>query len=62
MKANSESLPKEYSIKRSTDLIFISESDYRELMHVQDKNVEFNHLAKDESILVKYRPEKRKPR
>ena len=27
-------------------------------MHVQDKNVEFNHLAKDESILVKYRPEK----
>ncbi|AEW56237.1 ABC transporter, permease [Bacillus cereus F837/76] len=58
VKANSESLPKEYSIKKEHGFDLISESDYRELMHVQDKNVEFNHLAKDESILVKYRPEK----
>ena len=59
MKANSESLPKEYSIKKERGFDLISESDYRELIHVQDKNVEFNHLAKDESILVKYRPEKK---
>ncbi|MCE7034044.1 ABC transporter permease [Bacillus cereus] len=58
VKANSESLPKEYSIKKERGFDLISESDYRELIHVQDKNVEFNHLAKDESILVKYRPEK----
>ncbi|WP_144611900.1 FtsX-like permease family protein [Bacillus cereus] len=58
MKSNSESLPKEYSIKKEHGFDLISESDYRELIHIQDKNVEFNHLAKNESILVKYRPEK----
>ncbi|MFP3376369.1 ABC transporter permease [Bacillus sp. SIMBA_069] len=58
VKSNSDSLPKEYSIKKEHGFDLISESDYRELIHVQDKNVEFNHLAKDESILVKYRPEK----
>lgn len=58
VKSNSDSLPKEYSIKKENGFDLISESDYRELIHVQDKNVEFNHLAKDESILVKYRPEK----
>ncbi|MED0993475.1 ABC transporter permease [Bacillus nitratireducens] len=60
-KSNSESLPKEYSIKKDHGFDLISESDYRELIHVQDKNVEFNHLAKNESILVKYRPEKENP-
>lgn len=60
-KSNSESLPKEYSIKKEHGFDLISESDYRELIHVQDKNVEFNHLAKNESILVKYRPEKENP-
>ncbi|MED2013147.1 ABC transporter permease [Bacillus wiedmannii] len=59
--SNSESLPKEYSIKKEHGFDLISESDYRELIHVQDKNVEFNHLAKNESILVKYRPEKENP-
>lgn len=59
VKSNSDSLPKEYSIKKENGFDLISESDYRELIHVQDKNVEFNHLAKDESILVKYRPEKK---
>ncbi|EEK78291.1 ABC transporter permease [Bacillus cereus] len=58
VKSNSESLPKEYSIKKEHGFDLISESDYRELIHIQDKNVEFNHLAKNESILVKYRPEK----
>ncbi|WP_368905639.1 FtsX-like permease family protein [Bacillus wiedmannii] len=58
VKSNSDSLPKEYSIKKEHGFDLISESDYRELIHVQDKNVEFNHLAKNESILVKYRPEK----
>ncbi|MEQ3593667.1 ABC transporter permease [Bacillus albus] len=58
VKSNSGSLPKEYSIKKEHGFDLISESDYRELIHVQDKNVEFNHLAKNESILVKYRPEK----
>ncbi|HDR4725134.1 ABC transporter permease [Bacillus cereus group sp. Sample62] len=58
VKSNSDSLPKEYSIKKENGFDLISESDYRELIHVQDKNVEFNHLAKNESILVKYRPEK----
>ncbi|HFJ9317261.1 ABC transporter permease [Bacillus tropicus] len=58
VKSNSDSLPREYSIKKEHGFDLISESDYRELIHVQDKNVEFNHLAKDESILVKYRPEK----
>ncbi|WHY26963.1 FtsX-like permease family protein [Bacillus wiedmannii] len=57
-KSNSDNLPKEYSIKTEHGFDLISESDYRELIHVQDKNVEFNHLAKNESILVKYRPEK----
>ncbi|PFB23662.1 ABC transporter permease [Bacillus cereus] len=57
VKSNSESLPKEYSIKKEHGFDLISESDYRELIHIQDKNVEFNHLAKNESILVKYRPE-----
>ncbi|PEJ04559.1 FtsX-like permease family protein [Bacillus wiedmannii] len=57
-KSNSETLPKEYSIKKEHGFDLISESDYRELIHVQDKNVEFNNLAKNESILVKYRPEK----
>jgi len=58
VKSNSDSLPKEYSIKKEHGFDLISESNYRELIHVQDKNVEFNHLAKNESILVKYRPEK----
>ncbi|MDC6157314.1 ABC transporter permease [Bacillus albus] len=56
--SNSESLPKEYSIKKEHGFDLISESDYKELIHIQNKNVEFNHLAKNESILVKYRPEK----
>ncbi|TKI11003.1 ABC transporter permease [Bacillus wiedmannii] len=58
VKSNSDSLPKEYSIKKEHGFDLISESDYRDLIHVQDKNVEFNTLAKNESILVKYRPEK----
>ncbi|KAB7680468.1 ABC transporter permease [Bacillus sp. B1-WWTP-T-0.5-Post-4] len=57
-KSNSDNLPKEYRIKKEHGFDLISESNYRELIHVQDKNVEFNHLAKNESILVKYRPEK----
>ncbi|CAM4269835.1 MULTISPECIES: FtsX-like permease family protein [Bacillus cereus group] len=58
VKSNSESLPKEYSIKKEHGFDLISESDYRRLINVQDKNVEFNTLAQNESILVKYRPEK----
>lgn len=57
-KSNSNNLPKEYRIKKEHGFDLISESDYRKLIHIQDKNVEFNHLAKNESILVKYRPEK----
>ncbi|WP_220784909.1 FtsX-like permease family protein, partial [Bacillus sp. BML-BC021] len=57
-KSNSDNLPKEYRIKKEHGFDLISESDYRKLIHIQDKNVEFNHLAKNESILVKYRPEK----
>ncbi|CAM4170415.1 FtsX-like permease family protein [Bacillus paramycoides] len=57
-KSNSTNLPKEYSIKKEHGFDLISESAYRKLIHIQDKNVEFDNLAKNESILVKYRPEK----
>ncbi|TNO94360.1 FtsX-like permease family protein [Bacillus sp. CD3-1a] len=56
--SNSTNLPKEYSIKKEHGFDLISESAYRKLIHIQDKKVEFDNLAKNESILVKYRPEK----
>lgn len=58
--SSSENLPKEYSAKKEHGFDLISESDYRELITFQGKNVEFENLAQYESILVKYRPDKEK--
>ncbi|MBY0598941.1 ABC transporter permease [Bacillus bingmayongensis] len=58
--SSSDNLPKEYSAKKEHGFDLISESDYKELINIQDKNVEFKNLAKNEGILVKYRPEKEK--
>ncbi|MGG0730229.1 ABC transporter permease [Bacillus paramycoides] len=58
--SSSDNLPKEYSIKKEHGFDLISESDYKELINIQGKNVDFENLAKNESILVKYRPEKEK--
>ncbi|WP_018783143.1 FtsX-like permease family protein [Bacillus sp. 95MFCvi2.1] len=58
--SSSENLPKEYNMKKEHGFDLISESDYRDLINFQGKNVEFENLAKHESILVKYRPEKEK--
>ncbi|ENQ3106481.1 ABC transporter permease [Bacillus cereus] len=56
--SSSDHLPKEYSAKKEHGFDLISESDYKELIHIQGKNVDFENLAKSESILVKYRPDK----
>ncbi|MDC2866304.1 ABC transporter permease [Bacillus sp. BP-3] len=58
--SSSDNLPKEYSEKKEHGFDLISESDYKELIHMQGKNVDFENLAENESILVKYRPEKEK--
>ncbi|WP_090995882.1 FtsX-like permease family protein [Bacillus sp. 491mf] len=58
--SSSDHLPKEYSAKKEHGFDLISESDYKELIHIQGKNVDFENLAKSESILVKYRPDKEK--
>lgn len=58
--SSSDNLPKEYSEKKEHGFDLISESDYKELIHMQGKNVDFENLAKNECILVKYRPEKEK--
>lgn len=58
--SSSDNLPKEYSIKKEHGFDLISESDYKELINIQGKHVDFENLAKNESILVKYRPEKEK--
>ena len=56
--SSSENLPTEYSAKEEHGFDLISESDYKELINMQGKNIDFDNLAKNESILVKYRPEK----
>lgn len=56
--SSSGNLPNEYISKETPGFDLISESDYKELMELQDKDVEFEMIADDESILVKYRPEK----
>ncbi|WP_285397156.1 ABC transporter permease [Lysinibacillus sp. fls2-241-R2A-57] len=58
--SSSTNLPQEYSIKEEPGFDLISESDYKELMRNQGKNVEFENLNENESILVKYRPDKKK--
>ncbi|MBC6971267.1 ABC transporter permease [Bacillus sp. Xin] len=58
--SSSENLPKEYSAKKEHGFDLISESDYKELINIQGKNVDFKNLTKNESVLVKYRPEKEK--
>ncbi|PFK31475.1 ABC transporter permease [Bacillus cereus] len=58
--SSSENLPKEYSAKKEHGFDLISESDYKELINIQGKNVDFENLTKNESVLVKYRPEKEK--
>lgn len=56
----SHNLPQEYSIKEEPGFDLISESDYKKLIRNQGKNVEFENLNDNESILVKYRPDKKK--
>lgn len=58
--SSSTNLPQEYSIKEEPGFDLISESDYKELIRNQEKNVEFENLNDNESILVKYRPDKKK--
>ncbi|ATP40849.1 ABC transporter permease [Solibacillus sp. R5-41] len=59
--SSSEKLPYEYNPKEVPGFDLISESDYKELMEIQGKDAEFNNLTYNESILVKYRPEKGNP-
>ncbi|MCM3738387.1 ABC transporter permease [Bacillus cytotoxicus] len=58
--SSSDNLPKEYSAKKEHGFDLISESDYKELIHMQGKKADLENLTKNESILVKYRPEKEK--
>lgn len=59
--SSSANLPYEYSVKEASGFDLISESDYRELIELQDKAVKIEKLKDDEAILVKYRPEKGDP-
>ncbi|MFJ8531563.1 FtsX-like permease family protein [Bacillus sp. NPDC094106] len=56
--SSSDHLPKEYRAKEAFGFDLISESDYRGLIKIQGKHVEFEKLTDNESVLVKYRPEK----
>lgn len=56
--SSSENLPTEYNAKKEPGFDLISESDYKELINHQGKNIDFENLTNDESILIKYRPEK----
>lgn len=58
--SSSTNLPQEYSIKEDPGFDLISESDYKELIRNQGKKVEFENINDGESILVKYRPDKKK--
>lgn len=58
--SSSDKLPQGYSTKKKVGFDLISESDYKELIKIQGKHVEFNKLTDDECVLVKYRPEKEK--
>lgn len=58
--SSSGDLPQEYRAKEEHGFDLMSESDYKELINIQGKNAEFENLATNESILVKYRPEKEK--
>lgn len=58
--SSSTNLPQEYSIKEDPGFDLISESDYKELIGNQGKKVEFENINDNESILVKYRPDKKK--
>ncbi|KOP81128.1 ABC transporter permease [Lysinibacillus sp. FJAT-14745] len=58
--SSSTNLPQEYSIKEYPGFDLISESDYKELIRNQGKKVEFENINDNESILVKYRPDKKK--
>ncbi|WP_338751381.1 ABC transporter permease [Bacillus sp. FJAT-52991] len=59
--SSSDTLPPEYSAKKEHGFDLISESDYKALIKIQGKHVEFEKLKDNESILVKYRPEKYNP-
>jgi len=58
--SSSTNLPQEYSIKEEPGFDLIPESDYKELIRNQGENVAFENLNEEESILVKYRPDKKK--
>ncbi|MGE7675757.1 FtsX-like permease family protein [Lysinibacillus sp. NPDC094403] len=58
--SSSTNLPQEYSIKEDPGFDLVSESDYKELIGNQGKKVEFENINDNESILVKYRPDKKK--
>ncbi|WP_459502591.1 FtsX-like permease family protein [Bacillus sp. C1] len=58
--SSSENVPKEYSAKKEHSFDLISESDYKELISIQEEEVDFEKLTKNESVLVKYRPDKEK--
>ena len=59
--SSSANLPFEYNVKEASGFDLISESDYRELIELQNKAAKIEKLKDDEAILVKYRPEEGDP-
>lgn len=59
--SSSAILPSEYKVKDASGFDLISESDYREVIKLQNKAAKIEKLKDDEAILVKYRPEEGDP-
>lgn len=59
--SSSAILPSEYKVKDASGFDLISESDYREVIELQNKAAKIETLKDDEAILVKYRPEEGDP-
>lgn len=68
--SSSDNVPSEYKAKEvqaennakvGPGFDLISESDYKELMTLQGKDIKFERLKEDEAVLVKYRPEEGNP-
>lgn len=56
--SSSKNLPFEYSTREKNGFDLISESDYRELIQLQNKKISLEKLDDNECILVKYRYDK----
>ncbi len=59
--SSSANLPFEYNVKEVSGFDLISESDYKELIELQNRGAKIEKLKDDEAILVKYRPEEGDP-